>query len=71
MVVNLACLLSVETVEIGTRQVAALTLKPELEKYFVRVNPQTIEHVKQKLSQTFVQPGLDQRVAKAVSQLMS
>lgn len=46
LVVNLACLLNLETVEAGTRQLAALTLKAELDKYFVRVTPQTIEHVK-------------------------
>ena len=56
---NLACLLCIESAEVSTRQLAALTLKAELDKFFVRVNPQTIEFVKQKLTQTFMQGKLE------------
>lgn len=54
LVVNLACLIQIESVEAATRQLAALTIKAMLEKYFSSLQMSCIEFLKVKITATFV-----------------
>ena len=51
------------------RQVAGLTLKAQIEKYFARFQMQSIEFIKGQLTSVYNQ--IDQKVAKTVSQVMA
>jgi hypothetical protein len=63
--VNLAVLVGHDKCNQPVRQVAGLTLKSQIDKYFARVQMSTIEFIKQQLTSVF--NSIDIKIAKTVS----
>ena len=67
--VNLAFLVGYEQCNQPVRQVAGLTLKSQIDKYFSRLQMQTIEFIKTQLTSVF--NSIDIKICKTVSQVMA
>jgi hypothetical protein len=67
--INLSFLVGHESCSLPVRQVAGLTLKAQIEKYFAQLQMTTIEYVKSQSKHIFA--SVDIKIAKTVSQVMA